>query len=304
MTATIYSLVDPRSDSIVYIGKTVRNIRDRYRSHCSKTGCKNGRLKRLVDELREMGLKLECRILEKCNPEDVDAREIFHIAKAREDGLDLCNVLNGGDGPAPGAFSEPIRAAMSRSASRYFSTPGARERHGEILKQAKSTPEARANASLAASLSMNRPEALEANRQQALERMSDPARKRAVSEDRKQYFSSEENRAKQSAALSSFYENNEDARRAASEKSKAQFASQEAREAASRRQKEWLAKNANFTSSQTRSVLMFPVGGGDPVRFNSIGAAGRAIGVKTNKVHYAINKGIVIDRYKFQYATA
>ena len=191
---------------------------------------------------------------------------------------------------------------MSRSATLYFSKPGARERHGEILKQAKSTPEARANASLAASISMNRPEALEANRAQALARMSDPDRKQAVSEDRKQFFASEENRAKQSAILSSFYDNNDEARRAASEKSKAQFASPEAREAASRRQKEWLAKNPNFTTKQTRSVLMTPVAGGDTVQFPSLGAAGRAIGVKTNMVHYAVNKGATVAGYKFQYA--
>lgn len=285
MTATIYSLVDPRSDSIVYIGKTVRDVKARYRTHCSKSGYTNGRLKRIVEELRDIGLKLDCRILEKCNPEDVDAREIFHIAKAREDGLDLCNVLRGGNGPAPEVFSEPIRAAMSKSAIRRFSRPGERERIGELISQAN-----------------NRPEAIESNRQQALERMSDPARKQAVSEDRKQYYASKENRAKQSAILSSFYENNEEARKAASEKSKAQWASQEAREALSRRQKEWIANNPNFTSSQMRSVLMTPVDGGDTVKFHSIAAAGRSIGAKTNKVHHAIKKGLIISGHKFQYA--
>lgn len=287
MTATIYSLVDPRSDSIVYIGKTVRNVRARYRSHCSKSGRKNGRLKRLVEELREMGLKLECRILEKCNPEDVDEREIFHIAKARKDGIDLCNVLRGGDGPAPEAFSEPIRAAMSRSAIRRFANPGERERIGALLKEASS-----------------RPEAIEANRAQALARMSDPARKQAVSEDRKKFFASQENRAKQSAILSLFYENNDEARKAASEKSKAQWASPEAREALRERRMEWLAKNPNFTSKQTRPVLMTPAAGGDTVQFPSLGAAGRAVVVKTAMVYYAANKGATVAGHKFQYAPA
>lgn len=191
MTATIYSLVDPRSDSIVYIGKTVRDIKHRYRSHCSKSQCHNGRLKRILNELRELGLKFECRILEKCNPEDVDAREIFHIAKAREDGMDLCNVLSGGDGPAPGSFSEPVRAAMSRSASRRFAQPGARERNGELIKQAN-----------------NRPESLEANRKRALKMMSDPARRQAISEKSKARFASPEAREASSQKRKEWLANN------------------------------------------------------------------------------------------------
>ena len=110
-TVFIYGLVDPISNEIRYVGKSVdpegrleQHIKDQ--SHVYRTYWIRSLLKR--------GLKPTCIILERVEPSnDWEASERYWIAYGHEQGWRLTNLTSGGDGlhdPSP-----ETRAKMSKS---------------------------------------------------------------------------------------------------------------------------------------------------------------------------------------------
>jgi hypothetical protein len=92
--ASIYALLDPEHGFVAYIGQTWR-LKNRIRQY-GKMG--DNRKCRLVDvwvtTLLERGLKPRLVVLERTtSPEE---REAYWIAKARERGVDLLNMNDGG----------------------------------------------------------------------------------------------------------------------------------------------------------------------------------------------------------------
>lgn len=99
MPTTIYVLVDPRSNLIRYIGRTMLNLVVRIRAHASEAA--SGRRSRRHDWIRELwaeGYGPSYMAIEEVPDEDGDgsAEERYHIALALRDGLDLLNGYEGG----------------------------------------------------------------------------------------------------------------------------------------------------------------------------------------------------------------
>src|SRR6185369_1307504 len=94
----IYGLVDPRSDQLRYVGKTVREARRRLGQHVWQA--RNEGHKRHVlawlDGLETAGLRPEIVELERVSPGgDWEEAEQFWIAYFRFLGANLCNHTDG-----------------------------------------------------------------------------------------------------------------------------------------------------------------------------------------------------------------
>jgi len=97
----IYALLDPRDESIRYIGKTSRGLTDRLYGHCTfsgsrstvKTKCRNW-----VKSIISAGLKPEIKVIDVVDSDKWEDAEIFYIKLFRENGFKLTNILDGGAG--------------------------------------------------------------------------------------------------------------------------------------------------------------------------------------------------------------
>lgn len=94
----IYTLTDPITNQIRYIGKTV-NLKRRYTSHSSiKENIKeNTHRSKWVLSLLNKGLKPIMHVIDQTN-HDWQKLEKFYIQKYKNEGFDLCNLTLGGDG--------------------------------------------------------------------------------------------------------------------------------------------------------------------------------------------------------------
>jgi len=104
----IYGLVDPRTNNLMYVGKSSGALK-RAKSHWSKTTLRLGRAKcdSWVRKLRSLNLYPVIEILEDFGiylKEDIKINEIlnisesFWIASVRASGAKLLNMTDGGDG--------------------------------------------------------------------------------------------------------------------------------------------------------------------------------------------------------------
>lgn len=132
-TATIYALIDPRTDSVRYVG-VAKDPVDRLRAHM-RDGGEGVRRKRThkacwIRSLRRLGLRPVLRILARVSEQRWEESERKWIAKLRRNGDDLTNANDGGYGmrnPTP-----QTRAKMSAAARRR---PAASEETRSLLSK-------------------------------------------------------------------------------------------------------------------------------------------------------------------------
>lgn len=94
----IYALVDPRDNSIKYIGKTI-NMKERLRQHIGGWSRDNPRKDRWIKKLKELDLEPKIIDIHKTDELTWPFWEIFYIDFLKKIGLDLFNILDGGDSP-------------------------------------------------------------------------------------------------------------------------------------------------------------------------------------------------------------
>lgn len=86
----IYSLSDPRTDEIKYIGKS-GTPKQRILSHIANTDSCGEKKRKWVAELKNLGLKPILNIIEECEHQFAQKRETFHI---RQFTIKGCSLLN------------------------------------------------------------------------------------------------------------------------------------------------------------------------------------------------------------------
>ena len=92
----IYSLKDPETDEVRYIGKTT-NINKRLRAHITRSKTNTYHSARWIKSLINKGLKPNIELVEECTESNWVEREKFWISYYRER-FDLTNILDGGEG--------------------------------------------------------------------------------------------------------------------------------------------------------------------------------------------------------------
>lgn len=105
---SIYSLVDPRTNQVRYVGKS-NSPKERFREHLSDIS--NSRKSRWICELKNEGLLPFLEILEVVDISKWQEREIFWIDRHTKNGIVLLNSTKGGDGF--GTHLERTKQALS-----------------------------------------------------------------------------------------------------------------------------------------------------------------------------------------------
>ena len=97
-TIYIYSLKDPETNEIRYVGKTT-DINTRLKTHITRSRHNKYHSARWVQSVLKRGLRPIIELVEECTEENWVEREKYWIAYYRER-FDLTNVLDGGEGGA------------------------------------------------------------------------------------------------------------------------------------------------------------------------------------------------------------
>jgi hypothetical protein len=103
MNVNIYELIDPRSNSPRYIGRTVGDIERRLSNHISEARAAISKSHRVnwINELLKLNLKPIIQLVAVVDKNEWDIWEIFYIQLYKDLGYSLVNGSNGGDGFAP-----------------------------------------------------------------------------------------------------------------------------------------------------------------------------------------------------------
>lgn len=108
----IYTLEDPITNDIRYVGKTSRSIKIRYQEHLYD--CKKGKAysSRWINKLSKKGLEPIVREIDSCNNNGSEL-EKFYISKYKSIGCKLTNLTEGGEGLIGYKHSEECKKAQS-----------------------------------------------------------------------------------------------------------------------------------------------------------------------------------------------
>lgn len=143
---TIYALVDPRTDEVRYVGKTVRTPHRRLRRHLAESYLvANTHKDRWLIMLKRLGLEPKIRVLEVCSSlAGLAEAERRHIAAYRAGGTALVNATDGGDGV--GGWNHTLESRHKMSIARKGKAKSAEHRRnlGLAGKGRKASPETRA----------------------------------------------------------------------------------------------------------------------------------------------------------------
>ncbi len=93
----IYALIDPRYNTVRYIGKA-NNPKDRYTNHYNSARDKNTHKRNWINNVRLDGARPELLIIDKVNIDEWQFWESFYIALYKSYGFILLNYTIGGDG--------------------------------------------------------------------------------------------------------------------------------------------------------------------------------------------------------------
>lgn len=143
----IYGLFDPRTGKLRYIGKA-RDAQKRLKQHLRDTMRRDTPVYRWLRKIAALGLSPLVTVLQRVKAEDWREAEMKLIARARQSGMPILNVADGGDEPY---CSSEVRAENGRKNARAIHSNPARKRLWALkqqmsaaLKQGYGSPELRA----------------------------------------------------------------------------------------------------------------------------------------------------------------
>jgi group I intron endonuclease len=120
MNTIIYTLADPISGEIRYIGKTIRSLEYRLKQHLYDKS--NTKRINWIKSLKKKGLLPIIEELEECTWENSSPYEIYWISQFRTWGFNLTNMTEGGDGYLGLKFSEEVLKTLSEKQKHWQNT--------------------------------------------------------------------------------------------------------------------------------------------------------------------------------------
>jgi len=159
----IYALIDPRYNTVRYIGKSSRGL-DRPYEHAKLAATRDPRydLKycyRWVRSLQRLGLEYEVIVLEEVDCSDwLNVHEKWWIAFARAWDCRLTNLTDGGEGMLGYRHTQATRTKMSASAIVIGARPDVKAKRSAAARAACARPEVKVKRSVAQCATWARPE--------------------------------------------------------------------------------------------------------------------------------------------------
>jgi len=140
-TVYIYGLFDPRNGHLRYIGKT-NNLKERLRDHITFSRGRKGQgykfnppKEKWIRSLLSEGLKPSIQVLEECTEDTWREVEISWIRLAREMGISITNISDGGDGFGSGESNPYFGKKLTEEHKRKCSISLTGRKHSEETKQ-------------------------------------------------------------------------------------------------------------------------------------------------------------------------
>ena len=96
-TTNIYTLTDPRTNKVRYVGKA-NNVSQRYKAHLNKARKHQTHKWNWIQQLKREGLKPIIDVIDIVSIYEWQYWEIYWISQMKQWGFDLVNYTNGGDG--------------------------------------------------------------------------------------------------------------------------------------------------------------------------------------------------------------
>ena len=109
----IYGLCDPRTKDVRYVGKSCKGLsrpKEHFRSNSLLVKCPRSSW---IISLKNIGLLPEIIIIDKCNKEELDYREIYWIKHLKNMGCKLTNLTDGGTGGNTGCAYKKYKPVIS-----------------------------------------------------------------------------------------------------------------------------------------------------------------------------------------------
>ena len=139
--ASVYGLMDPRSDRMRYIGKAL-DVEQRDRNHLKQRKYGRSPKDEWLRELHARGLRADMIVLEDCAAAESAAREKYWIARALSRGVPLLNMKHGGQGRLN--TSAQTRKRISEGNKGKGHGPEWRAAHAAALRGSKASEETKA----------------------------------------------------------------------------------------------------------------------------------------------------------------
>lgn len=135
----IYSLKDPITNEIRYIGKTTGKLRDRWYSHCSsyKLEKEKSYKNSWIISLKRKGYRPEIELIEEVSQENWEFWERYWISQFLSWGYNLTNMTKGGEGNIGGKGS--LGYKHTEEAKRRISLKNSREKSLEWKQKVKTS---------------------------------------------------------------------------------------------------------------------------------------------------------------------
>lgn len=113
MLALVYTLCDPQTGEIRYVGKTCRGTSARLKEHVSPSRLKERSYKNVW--LKSLGVAPAIEIVEEVPADQIDDAERFWISQFRALGFRLTNGTDGGDGATGLVMSQEARNKLAKA---------------------------------------------------------------------------------------------------------------------------------------------------------------------------------------------
>lgn len=116
---SIYTLTDPITNEVRYIGLTFNDLKQRLRSHCSEKS--KSHKSNWIQLLKSKGLKPLIKAIEEniSSYEETCEKEIYYINKYRSDGHRLTNSASGGNKNKKMSLETKIKMSKSAKNRKY-----------------------------------------------------------------------------------------------------------------------------------------------------------------------------------------
>lgn len=135
----IYTLEDPDTNEIRYVGKTIKSLSNRLTHHIYSCKRENNHRTNWIKSIFKKGKKPIIKMIDFCPWDESQKLEMFWISKFKEQGFNLVNMSDGGEGNIGLKLSEEVKEnlilAVSKKIYQY-------DLDGNFIKEYKNAVEA------------------------------------------------------------------------------------------------------------------------------------------------------------------